>query len=438
MLLISIIFNFLVFFVSIFLAFTFNRNKASGYISLASWFFVAVGLAYGLGAAYIFNYLDSGGQFADSDIVTQYSSYWWIHGALSLVLIFSFLLGWMLPIKNSIVYKRLADKTYNLNDKQIFRLAVFIFIISFLLRYLYVDAYGGFFDYLEYNRRIRSGIFEINNFFSFLEPFGALSFFASYMFFSLILKKNRVYFVFPLFVISLLFSLYVSYSYAGRVGFLIFISVFCLTVLYKKNISLNFLLAVAVTFIPFGLAFIFYISNVFELKGGDDLGYFIIKEIRHLFVGFFVQIDQGFLYRGFTDFLLAPLHLLPSSLTSGLFETASQANTKLIQGNIKGEGGVTGGIPVDILTLSIMQLNVFGVVFTGALFGWFLKRLEFFISLISNDELRYVFATYISLRIAFIGTLYAQPPHLVSGLFVPVFLFFLFYLFNLFTRVSLK
>lgn len=124
--------------------------------------------------------------------------------------------------------------------------------------------------------------------------------------------------------------------------------------------------------------------------------------------------------------MLAPLHLLPSSLTSGLFETASQANTKLIQGNIKGEGGVTGGIPVDILTLSIMQLNVFGVVFTGALFGWFLKRLDFFISLISNDEFRYVFATYISLRIAFIGTLYAQPPHLVSGLFVPVFLFFCF------------
>lgn len=40
-----------------------------------------------------------------------------------------------------------------------------------------------FFEYLEYNRRIRSGIFEINNFFSFLQPFGALSFFASYMFF---------------------------------------------------------------------------------------------------------------------------------------------------------------------------------------------------------------------------------------------------------------
>lgn len=145
MFLVSIAFSFLVFFTSIFLAFTFNRNKGSGYISLASWFFVAVGLVYGLGAAYIFNYLDSGGQFADSDIVTQYSSYWWIHGALSLVLIFSFLLGWMLPINNSIAYKRLANRTYNLNDKQIFRLAVFIFIISFLLRYLYVDAYGGFF-----------------------------------------------------------------------------------------------------------------------------------------------------------------------------------------------------------------------------------------------------------------------------------------------------
>ena len=438
MILISYISTFLVFAVSLYMAFAFNNKKQLGYISLASWFFLAIGMAHGLGAFYIFSYLDSGGSFNNSYIVYTNSNYWWIHSFLTLCLIFSFVFGWKLKIRRASSYVRVANRTYNLSVKQIFYFAIFIMILSFALRYLYVSAFGGFAKYLEYNRQIRSGVFEINNKFSFLQPFGALSYFASYMFFSLILRRYRVFSVSILFFISLIFSLYVSYSYAGRVGFLIFLGVFIITFLYSKKINLNFLLMIVLFSVPLSFFVIFNLSNFFNLKGGDSLSYFIIKEIGHLFSGFYIQLNEGYLYRGFLDFLMAPMHLLPSSWTSGLYETADQTNTRLLLGAIKGEDGVTGGIPVDILTLGIMQFNVFGVVFVGMLFGWFLKRLDYFLSLIKVIELRNVFLVYASLRISFMGALYAQPPHLMNGLFVLIFMFFVLYFFNVLSRVAYK
>ena len=49
MILISYISTFLVFAVSLYMAFAFNNKKQLGYISLASWFFLAIGMAHGLG-----------------------------------------------------------------------------------------------------------------------------------------------------------------------------------------------------------------------------------------------------------------------------------------------------------------------------------------------------------------------------------------------------
>lgn len=421
MILFSYVLSASVFFVSFWAALYFSRGKV--YIPLISWFLVASGTIYGLATISVFEYVNSGGEFSNSEILLHNKSIWWLHGLLSLILVGSTVFGWLIPLKNKKVYSKLVNKTFSLNNKEIFKLAVFLFVLSVILRFFYVQAYGGFMGYLEFNRSIRSGIFTINNPYSFLQPFGNLALISCYFFASLLYNRYKLLLTSILFVLSLCFSLYVQYSYSGRVGFIIFIGVIALSFLYYKKINTIFILLLVFAFVPLSMVIIYVISNKLGLKGADSIGFFIVKETSHLYRSFFAQLNDGFLYRGFIDFILAPLHLLPSSWLPSSYNEISQTNTALILGAKKGEGGVTGGIPVDLLTLGLMQLHIFGIAIVGFLFGWLLRRFDFFISLIELDHFRYVIISYFSLRIAFMGTLYAHPAHFMSGLFVFVFIF---------------
>ncbi len=123
------------------------------------------------------------------------------------------------------------------------------------------------------------------------------------------------------------------------------------------------------------------------------------------------------MFRAFKDFVVAPVFLLPSSWWSTWVEDVSQVNTALIMGAPKGEQGVTGGIPVDLLTLGLMQAHILGIAVVGAMFGVLLRFVQSLLDRIPNPGVRAVFGAYAALKLAVLGIFYAQPALFVSGNF---------------------
>ena len=115
------------------------------------------------------------------------------------------------------------------------------------------------------------------------------------------------------------------------------------------------------------------------------------------------------------DFLWAPVYLLPSSWWTNWIEPVDQINTAIILGAPKGEAGVTGGIPVDLLTLGLMQLHLPGVMLTGMLFGMLLRALHALLSRISCRGIRVAFEANIALSVAVLGVFYSQPNLVIKG-----------------------
>ena len=434
-LIINIINGLLVFFVAIFCSFYTSGKKIQ--LSLISWSFLAIAFIYGIGSIVIFTATYDGVKYLRSDIVLKSQDYWPLYGPLVLVLIAGIFLGWKIPIRTKKYINKLSSITFKNDDKKLLNISFILLLLGFVLRWVYVQPYGGFIPYLEYNKAIRSAVFEIKNPFSFLQPFSTLVILSSYFFWSLWMRRYRRFIVGLGFIFSISFSLYIYFSLAGRVGFALYLVNFILAYAYVKKIHPKMIIFFATLGFPLVIFLLYYISLYFNIKASDSISYYFIKEISFVFVTFFAQISEGDLFRCFSDFIFAPMHLLPSSFTVGLYESASETNTALISGSKKGEGGVTGGIPVDLLSLGLMQFNAFGIFPVGVLFGFIIKRLDYFLELIPNDYLKYILVSYVSFRIAFIGLLYAHPPHFMSGIFPLIILVAILYLVNVPYRIKI-
>lgn len=162
----------------------------------------------------------------------------------------------------------------------------------------------------------------------------------------------------------------------------------------------------------------YYVSVWLNVKAADSLPAFFARELAFPFGSFFAQLDKGdHLFRAFRDFVVAPVFLLPSSWWSTWIEDVSRVNTALILGAPKGEQGVTGSIPVDLLTLGLMQAHVLGIVIVGAMFGALLRFIQGLLDRIPNPGVRAVFGAYAALKLAILGIFYAEPDLFVSGNF---------------------
>ena len=306
-----------------------------------------------------------------------------------------------------------------------------MFVLAFFMQWLYSHAYGGFIEILEYSSLIRSAIFIVNNELSFLEPFGALALFASFGFWGLWLSGRRKASTIIGLLLSTFFSFYLLYSWLGRIGFLVYLSTFILGALFfRQSRPLQFLLIGG----ALGMGILngaYYISIFLGLNTAGGLSQFLARELSFPFASFFAQLDAGeHLFRSFKDIVAVPLFLLPSSLWSTWIDEVSQVNTALILGAPKGEGGVTGGIPVDLLTLGLMQAHMFGVPFVGGIFGIFLRIIQNLIDRIPNAGVSTVFGVYAAFKIAVLGVFYSQPAlvvkenfaFLIAGLIIALFL----------------
>lgn len=411
--------------------FCFARVSHRDQITLLEWAILGVGLVYGLGWVLVLTFTVNGHNPLWVERILPFERYFVIHNFLVLALIISIIFGYRVFERGYKAGRKLSLGYLGVSAGQLEVYGWFLLMIAVFLRWLYVSAFGGFFDYLDYSMSIRSAFFEVQNKWSFLQPFSGVGLFATFLFFASLLGERKTYSKALGLLVSLLFSIYLLYSMLGRMGFLIFVATIVLAFLSVKGVRPVLIVAGGVVGALLMLVLAFVISDLLQIKSALSMQDYVARELSFPFVSFFAQIEHGeYLYRWFQDFLFAPLYLLPSSLWVQWIDNVSQINTLVVLGARKGDSGVTGGIPVDLLTLGLMQVSVVGVVGVGLIFGCLLSFLQGFVDGVRSDGLRAILWAYLAIRVSVFAVAYAHPVHLISGLFGIIFSIFLIFVFE--------
>ncbi len=402
-------------------AFAILHSMRLGRMTLLDWAFLSMAGIYGGGWALVVFVTKQGGNPAWSVWLLPFERLYPIHTLCSLLLAGSIVIGWVRMGTLLRVQKyQWPLSSLKSSEDRLVTVMWLLLSVAFLTQWLYSQAYDGFIGTLEYSSAIRSSRFDVvpHNTFSFLKPFGGLAFLASFGFFGLWLSNQRRAGVFIGLAVSILFSLYLLYSWQGRIKFLVYLATFVLGVLlYRRPRPLNLIVTGAVIMCAIVVA-TYYVSILSDLKSTDNLHVFLAHELSFPFGSFFAQLDLGeHLLRGFKDFFVSPIYLLPSSWWSEWVESISQVNTTVLKGAPKGERGVTGGVPTDLLTLGLMQASVFGIVVVGIMFGVLLRLSQYLLDRLPHTGVRAVFEAYVALSIAALGVFYAQPELFIPGNF---------------------
>jgi hypothetical protein len=387
-----------------------------GRVTLLDWSVLGIGGIYGGGWALVAYVTRAGGNSFWEKWLLPSDHLYPLHTLCSIILVGVIYLGWLFAGPLRIKSHKRSKAPLMQNDYRLYRAGWMLLILALVMQWLYTYAYGGYIGALDYSASIRSAIFTVNNPLSFLRPFGGLAFFSSFLFFGLWLGGCNRRGIKIGFVLAFVFSIYILFSWLGRIGFLVFLATFVLGVLLAKRVRPLSLLAGGCLIMLLILIGAYQVSVWFNFKEANNVFLFMARELSFPFASFFAQLDAGeHLFRAFKDLLVAPVYLLPSSLWSNWVENVSQVNTALIMGAPKGEAGVTGGIPVDLITLGLMQASGAGIAVVGFLFGVGLRLIQFFVDSIRNPGVRAVFESYIALKISVLAIFYAQPSLVVSS-----------------------
>ncbi|RBP42237.1 O-antigen polymerase [Garciella nitratireducens] len=416
--------------------FRLNKNKR---LELIDWFLISLATFNGLmftfvvwatyegrNPSYIFSYYVLG---LDLNLIIVYV-------ILNFCLAFCVYAGWNLT---SLILKKRKLKIFEetIYLKKILLISWLMFFVSVIAYWLYTKAYGGFISYLSYARAIRSGVFTVQNPFSFLQRFGSFSFFSSYIFFAFFIdKKLKSKSVIIGLILSFFFSLYVLYSWVGRVGLVVFISTFLLGyILYSYKSAFGFIRKI-ITFAILSLLLLIF-ADVILGRSSRDIGIIELFSKEFAFpLSTFYSVIHLSQYRWFVDLIVSPLYIFPMRIWSGLFniETASSFNTFLISGARKGEMGIYGEIPVDMLSFSLMQANILGIFVVGLIWGAILYIIQRLINKIPVTSIRSVISANLILNVVMLSVMYGDPQHIIVRNFYMIIGFMLL---NLILKIKL-
>jgi hypothetical protein len=179
----------------------------------------------------------------------------------------------------------------------------------------------------------------------------------------------------------------------------------------SKTKVLQKLVIMAVCF-PLGLVLIGNILG--RTTNSIGISELLARELSFPFASYIVHLDR-FDYRFFKDIIVAPLFVLPQRIWGNILniETPSSFNTYVFRGARKGEAGITGEIPVDMLTFAHMQASIFGVVIVGLLWGMALYVLEKYCFKLKPNGVRSVIYSHLILDVCILTVLYGDPQHLI-------------------------
>lgn len=407
-------------------------------VTLLDWCLLGMAGVYGVGWALVAYVTHQGGNPLWEAWLVPNERIYPLHTLSAFPLVGGIWLGWMLVGTLNSVRRPPTPRVIPCQAR-LTLVAWVLWLMAFVAQWLYSGAYGGFVGLLDYAALIRSGIFPIKNPWSFLRPFGGLALVASFVFYGLWLSRYRTLAVRAGLMLSVLFSLYILYSWLGRMSFLVYIVTFLLGPSILANTRPYALWIKGVFAMTTTLILAYFLSVALNLKAADNLTMFLARELSFPFVSFFAHLSsRQITYRWFYDLVVAPVFLLPSSVWTRWVENISQVNTALIMGAPKGEQGVTGSIPVDLLTLGLLQASIPGIVLVGVAFGGLLRATERFIRFIPDPGVRACLEAYVALKVAVLNVHYAEPALLVGGNFHLILAAFLVVVATKMPRISLR
>lgn len=400
------------------MAFALLHSISLNRVTLLDWTVLSMGGIYGAGWALVALVTQAGKNSFWEKCLLPFEHLYPLHTLCAFILLGAIYTGWLLIGPLRFKFSRRLDGNLQSRNNRLILASWMLLIIAVVMQWLYTRAYGGFIELLDYSASIRSAIFIIENPLSFLRPFGGLAHFSSFLFFGLLLGGCRRWGVKLGFILAFGFSLYVLFSWLGRIGFFVYLATFVLGMLLARRLRPMCLLLGGGFTMIFLLIGAYHVSVWFDFKTAEDLTIFLARELSFPFASFFAQLDSGeHLMRAFRDFMVAPIYLLPSSWWTSWVENVSQVNTTLIMGARKGEAGVTGGIPVDLITLGLMQASIAGIAVVGVLYGAVLHVIQRLLDSVQNPGVRAIFEAYVAIKLAMLAVFYAQPELVVSGNF---------------------
>lgn len=332
------------------------------------------------------------------------------------------LIGWTLAMAGSQTQSQTLRGAFSsIRNPYIYSIAFWVMLlVGVVSQLLYTMDYGGLFGAIEYSRLIRSGLFDsfVRSRFSFLEPFGDFAFLACFGFWGLILSGRTGHTVKFGFCAALIASLYVLYLNQGRLNAVAFFAIISMSAIYIKTKRPVYIFMLALIAVPAAIYVSYEISNLLGLNSSNEFADFYLKEISFIFVAFFAQLgNPDGLHRFFYDAISYPAYLLPSSMTASWLDDPSVLNTTLIHGAPKGQHGVTSSMPVDIVTMGLMQMRFAGIIPYAMLYGAMMAVTHKICMSVAPGGLRATFYAYICIKIAGLGIFYAHPATVVVGNF---------------------
>jgi hypothetical protein len=395
-------------------------------LEMIDWLLIAIALFNGVGFSFVFWATYSGYNIDiwASKIFMYSRESILIYYALNLIMVFSIIIGWIIAKDILLIKKRGLEKP-NLNyvkkyTLKTYKVAWLMLILSVILYALYSCAYGGFTGLILNSRLIRSGITVVENSFSFLQRFGSFAFFSSYLFLGLIIDKTLDFSkrksLFFGFVLSFGFSIFVLYTWVGRISFIVYFSTLVMGIILFRNTSIIRLSRKLVNLALLSFASIILFDRLLNRSrvGISSIELFT-KELSFPVASFITQLEINSL-RWFKDLFVFPLYILPSRIWNVMLgiESASMENTYAFWGAVKGQSGVTASIPVDMLTFSYMQASVLGVLLTGIIWGFLIVILQNMVNKIPIRGIRMVLLGNVILNVVVLSVLYGDPLHIIT------------------------
>lgn len=388
---------------------------------------IAIGFVYGLIMPIVYANPENI-DFVGREYIITSSDIFYTHTIAIVLAMIGLYFGWYLP---SFKIKYKASRVFSeANKRTIIFWLYLMLLLSVFSMYLYTSDYGGFLEYFSYNRLIRSAAmdeFEVSRY-SFLLPFGKFAFIAFFGFLGVVISRGRSVMIYIGLLTSFVASVYLLFANAGRLAAIAFFGILFLALLPKKILtSTRFWVLLVIPFSIFCSWLMYEVSDYFGLNPSATLLSYILKESSFVFVSFFAQFKEGNLFNFFYDVIFAPAYLLPSSWTINWLTNASEINTIIIMGAKKGEQGVTGSMPVDLLTFGLMQFHFFGVLIYAIFFGYVLRLLMHIAASFRYDGVSVVFSVYTMINFGVLTVFYSYPKHIIYGYF-PIVLILICYI----------
>lgn len=398
-----------------------RRVRRNGTLSPIDYSILFMATIYGVSWPLVMNSIMEG-RAQNLHVYGRFAEVLFLNTVAATMTVTGLLLGWKLGMAGSQSSPLLGKGVFSsIHNNAIYSAIFWIMLtISALSQVLYTIDYGGLIGAFEYSNLIRSNLTEyfVRSRFSFLAPFGDFALLACYGFWGLILSGHDRVNVKIGFSASLIASLYVLYLSQGRLNAIVFIAIIAMaTVLIKSKKPSNTLIY-AIISVPVAAYAAYEISNYLNIKSSSNFGEFYVKEVSFIFTGFFAQLSNpAGLYRFFYDVAAYPAYLIPSSMTVEWLNDPSDLNTTLIHGAPKGQHGITSGMPVDIVTMGLMQMHFAGIIPYAIFYGAVMASLTRICMSIVPTGLRAIFYAYICIKIGGLGLFYAQPATVVVGNF---------------------